>query len=321
MEKINSKIKIPINAKVLYEIQQYAAYAKFHYKSEIAGWGHYNEENGIYKLAPLVKQTVTGCTADTISDVITKDIKYDISDLIVFWHSHVDMSPTPSKTDLDQIEEFLQPLPMVITIIVNCNNQYSARLSMSKSGGRFSVALPSPVYYDVELEPYYEDAKVSKEVEKKLKIEPVTAPVPTSGTPKFGIYEGGAGYFANEAYIKGNIRQMGESSYTPPTTQEQERDVAILEVLQELEKLKDVIKTIYTPHEPNSRGYVLQSKLSNGTIRIVYDYTKQTFKTYFLGKEEKPEIAIESFLEMLKANEAISSEEYIRIQLLLGNIS
>ena len=50
------KIKIPIQSDVLNQMYDYAYYARKHFNAEVAGWGHYNKKNGIYKLAPLSQQ-------------------------------------------------------------------------------------------------------------------------------------------------------------------------------------------------------------------------------------------------------------------------
>lgn len=172
-----AKMKIPIDAKVLFQMYEYAAYAKKHFKSEIAGWGHYNAENGIYKLAPLIKQTVQAADVDTFPNDILNDTKYDIRDLIVQWHSHVDMGVTPSSTDKQNIEDCLELFPMLISIIVNCKNEYSARLDFAKAGtGLIQLELDNPITIDVDLVPYYDNPKVSKEVLSKCSLpKPVTS--------------------------------------------------------------------------------------------------------------------------------------------------
>lgn len=160
------KISLPIDAMVLHQMYQYAAYAKHHFGTEIAGWGHYNEKKGIYKLTPLPKQIVSGAEVDSFPNEILLDEKYDIRDMVVQWHSHVDMGVTASATDLTAIRETLKLLPLVISIIVNCKHQYSARIDFIRAS-QF-IKLESAITLEVDLIPYYNNKDVSKEVLSKL---------------------------------------------------------------------------------------------------------------------------------------------------------
>jgi len=157
------KIQIKIDAKVFSQMFSYAHYAREHFGSEIAGWGHFNEKKGIYKLTPLPKQVVSGAEVDAFPDLILEDTSYDISDMIVQWHSHVDMGVFFSGTDNNNIKDCMKIFPMLISVIVNCKGQYIAKLSITKAGGASRITLPQ-IDYDVELIPYYSDKDISKEV-------------------------------------------------------------------------------------------------------------------------------------------------------------
>lgn len=160
------KIDIMIDAKILYQMYEYAAYAKHLFGTEIAGWGHYNRENGIYKLTPLPKQIVSGAEVDTFPNEILKDQSYDISDMTVQWHSHVDMGVTPSWQDKKLIKEALELYPYLISIIINCKHQYSAELNIKRSG---EIIFPDPVRLEVELVTYYDNAETKKIVKRQCK--------------------------------------------------------------------------------------------------------------------------------------------------------
>jgi len=178
------KIRMPINSAAFTKMFEYAFYAHKHFNAEIAGWGHYSKTKGIYKLAPLSKQIVEGVEVNNFPDDILNDIKYDISDMIVQWHSHVNGSCAPSGANGDEgnIVKILKVMPVVISIIVNCRNEYSARLSYSSiKGSTYSFDLPSIISYNLELVPYYDNSSISKEVLAKCKrpklVIPVQAPL------------------------------------------------------------------------------------------------------------------------------------------------
>lgn len=165
-----TKLVVPIDAKVLYSMYEYAAFAKHIHGTEIAGWGHYSQKEGIYKLAPLPKQIVSGAEVDTFPAEIIRDVKYDISDMVVQWHSHVDMGVYPSSTDKDNIKQSMKLYPLLFSIIVNCKNEYSARLDIRRIAfGRDTLVLPESdiITYDVVLEPYYANTVVYNEVKTK----------------------------------------------------------------------------------------------------------------------------------------------------------
>jgi len=180
MEKTN----IPINAKVMSNMYQYAEYAKEHFGTEIAGWGHYSSENGIYKLAPLMEQEVSGAEVESFPDEILNDVNYDISNMIVQWHSHVDMSCTPSATDKKMIEDALELMPMIISIIVNCKNEYTATIAFKKAG---IFQFDKIVKLDVNLCLYYNNSKISNEVKLKLREK---KEIPVEFKPRYNDYYG-----------------------------------------------------------------------------------------------------------------------------------
>lgn len=123
-------MKIKIEQNVFDRIFQYAKGAKLHLNSEITGWGHYTPSAGIYKLAPLREQTVTG--GAQVEQVGQVPAGYDVSDLLVQWHSHVDLPCMWSNPDEDNIKSICKLMPMLISIVVNCRGEYKARLDYSK---------------------------------------------------------------------------------------------------------------------------------------------------------------------------------------------
>lgn len=163
------KTTIPIKASVFQEIFGYAHAAYDLYKCEIAGWGHFDKkgDNGIYKLAPLPPQETAGAEVDSFPDEIlalASSNKYDMSDMIVQWHSHMSLGCTPSVTDNKNIDYVLGLFPIIITIIVNVRDEYSARISYRQING---ITLGRQDI-DVELMPYYNDDAIKKEVKSKL---------------------------------------------------------------------------------------------------------------------------------------------------------
>jgi len=167
-----NKMRMSIDARVLYQMYEYAAFAKAVYGSEIAGYGHYREKDGIYKLAPLTKQIVTGGDVDAFPSAIINDVKYDISDMVVQWHSHVEMSTFFSGVDQRNIKDMLKLYPLLISIVVNVKQEYTARLDIRNIAyGKHTMRLPESeiVSFDLELVPYYSSDAVYNEVKEKLR--------------------------------------------------------------------------------------------------------------------------------------------------------
>jgi hypothetical protein len=168
-----SKLRMSIDARVLYQMYEYAAFAKTIHGSEIAGYGHYREKDGIYKLAPLTNQIITGgAEVDTFPSTIINDVKYDISDMVVQWHSHVEMNTFFSGTDQKNIKDMLGLYPLLISIVVNVKQEYTARLDIRNVAyGNHIMRLPEDniASFDVELVPYYSNDVVYNEVRNKLK--------------------------------------------------------------------------------------------------------------------------------------------------------
>lgn len=158
-------MEIYIKNEVFQEMYEYAHWANEHFRSEIAGWGHYSDDKGIYKLAPLQKQIVSGAEVEQFPNDILNDVKYDISDLVVRWHSHVNMSCNPSKQDENQIEEIMELWDFAINIIINLKGDYSAYVYYKKMG-RFKI---NPFASEkIKLIPYFSNASKSKEVKERL---------------------------------------------------------------------------------------------------------------------------------------------------------
>jgi len=168
------KIKINIESATYHKMFEYAYFAKKHFSAEIAGWGHLDKERGIYKLAPLTKQYVEGAEVNNFPNDILNDTKYDISDLVVQWHSHVDMGTSPSQPDKENIVNTLKLFPILVSIIVNCKGEYSARLDYKNIGSKnVNLSLSTIQTMDVELVPYYNNSELSKEVLRKCSKPPV----------------------------------------------------------------------------------------------------------------------------------------------------
>lgn len=328
-----TKISIPIDAKVLFEMYQYAGYAKHHYKSEIAGWGHYKQDKGIYKLAPLVKQEVTGATAETSSQCIIDDVDYDISDLIVHWHSHVDMIPTPSSTDLQQIRETMELYPMLISIIVNCKNQYSARLDVRTVGGKNGFRLNTAETYDVELIPYYSNNIVSKEVLKKLRKPKPPKPKPLPEIKAIDYNANwwqirGAEYqpnlFSSRPLIAPSEAKSEIADYIPPKSNkiqdvqseiEKQDLMDMLTVLNELAKLEGIRKVEI--NKDKIRRDVYSGAKSPYILSVNMD-DPNTIKINYNQQEFDCVMATIKFVEMLKQNGDITITDYERLMTLIN---
>ena len=192
------KVKIPIDAKVLYQMYEYADYARRLHQSEIAGWAHYNKDRGIYKLTPLLRQEASGAEVIAFPNSILNDTKYDISDMIVQWHSHVMMSCSPSQPDRDLIQEALKLMPMIISIIVNCKGEYSAIAAFKRTD---IFTFQDIVKLDAELVTYYQNPLTAKEVKKKL-YKP--APPPPPKPQETHWHKGQFGKWANGVFVPEN---------------------------------------------------------------------------------------------------------------------
>lgn len=156
-------------------MQATAYYAHHHFKSEVAGWAHWNAKKGIYKLAPLMEQEITAVEVETFPNEILSDTSYDLSDMCVQWHSHVYMGCTPSQTDNNTIKDMVEQMPLLISIIINCKMEYTATVTISKVNG---LPLADIVKVDAELIPVFNDKCISKQILSKLK-RPKPKPVKT----------------------------------------------------------------------------------------------------------------------------------------------
>jgi len=325
-----TKIQMPIDAGVLFGMYQYAGYAKHFHKSEIAGWAHYSQNRGIYKLAPLVEQEITAATADTSSASIINDVEYDISDMIVHWHSHVDMMPSPSSTDLEQIKDTLGLFPMLISIIVNCKNQYSARLDVNSIGNKKCFyKLPIAETYEVELVPYYNDKVVAKEIQKKLKKpkQPLV-PVAYKYTGAY-YYNGRSEDFVGELFdIVDYIPPTDKKETISSTVSEIEKELKLqdqfdaLAALDELAKLNGVMKTYFpSGNEKSIKGFLVTGKTAPYTLAVRFLNEVKGDKAIifrFNGEEISPLEGVGKVALMLKQYRDITENEYDRIVTLLG---
>jgi len=121
-------MNIPIKQRVWDNMINYACAAHQIHGTEIAGWGHYTHQKGIYKLAPLCKQEVKAAEVDNFPDEILHRVDYDMSDMVVQWHSHVNMGTTPSSVDTKNIADAMKLFDTLISIIVNIRGEYSCRI-------------------------------------------------------------------------------------------------------------------------------------------------------------------------------------------------
>lgn len=203
------KVKIPIDAKVLFQMYEYADSAHKAFGTEIAGWAHYNKDKGIYKLAPLLPQEVSGSEVSSFPDEHINDMKYNISDMIVQWHSHVMFSCNPSQPDKDLIKEALKLMPMIISIIVNCKGEYSATVSLKQAG---AFTFQDFVKLDAELVTYYECPNILKEVRKKC-YKPKPKPTPVADNVSYW-HKGQFGKWVNGVFVpeNKNLRVMPKSN-------------------------------------------------------------------------------------------------------------
>jgi len=161
------KMKIKIQADVYHSLFEYARIAERKFQSEIAGWGHYSKKLGIYKLTPLPAQEVSGAEVDAFPNELLSNTDYDISDMIVQWHSHVNMATTPSSVDNANIKDTMKIMDNLISIIVNCKGDYSARIDFRNKNRFFD----NIVTHDVELVVDYhlDIASMEREVLAKCK--------------------------------------------------------------------------------------------------------------------------------------------------------
>jgi proteasome lid subunit RPN8/RPN11 len=203
------KVKIPIKAEVLNEMYAYAHAAHKAFGTEIAGWAHYNKDKGIYKLAPLLPQEVSGAEVSSFPDEHINDMKYDISDMLVQWHSHVMFGCSPSQPDKDLIKEALKLMPMIISIIVNCKGEYSATVSLKQAG---AFTFQDLVKLDAELVTYYDCPAILKEVKKKC-YKPKPKPLPVADNAPHW-HKGQFGKWNNGVFVPEN-KNLASKPNTP----------------------------------------------------------------------------------------------------------
>ncbi len=159
-------MEILIKETVLNKMFAYADEAKKQFNSEIGGFAHYKNDM-VYKLAPLQRQKATAANVDIEPDELVKS-DYNMSDMIVQWHSHIDMGVTPSGTDTKNIKESLKLMKSLITIIVNCKRETFCRVDiMDPKFGQLTIKS--------ELVPVRNTRTidVSGEVKEKLYKDPI----------------------------------------------------------------------------------------------------------------------------------------------------
>lgn len=179
--KMDEEPTILIDANVLSDIQKYAYFAFEQYDSEIAGWAHYSKENGIYKLSPLQKQIASGAEVNAFPPFMN-NIGYDISDMNVQWHSHVNMKAFWSQTDEENIRNTIKLTKFLISIVVNIFGEYKCRIDTISDTGRFGLDKEIQYTFNCALQIYsnndvYRNKVISKLEKPKPKIIESTAPV------------------------------------------------------------------------------------------------------------------------------------------------
>lgn len=191
-------MNIPIHMDVFGEMLELANQAYEQFNSEIAGWAHYTKDKGIYKMAPLCKQIAEGMEIDTFPNDILENQNYDMSDMIVQWHSHVTLGTTPSTTDIDLIKKATKLFPLLISVIVNIYGEYSCRIDSRRIGGRYDIITEDVITIKGKLLPYVNGKRadqLAKDVAKKVSIKPEPEVKDTLTTYKdLSYYDGFYGY-------------------------------------------------------------------------------------------------------------------------------
>jgi len=173
------KVEIPIHIDVWKDILEYSAWAYKHYKSEVGGYAHFNKDTGIYKIAPLCDQICHGAETDiNLIRILNSD--YDMSDMTVWWHSHPNMSTTPSSTDWATIRKWGEKMRVSIMLIVNLEMVYTCKAFAMNEFDKKSE-------YDVTLIPYFDRAKLSQEVQGRVS-RPKPQPAPKEPTKTATYY-------------------------------------------------------------------------------------------------------------------------------------
>lgn len=177
------EISLLINGDVLQEMFKYAYYAYEHFNSEIAGWGHYSEDKGIYKLAPLTKQEASRAEVDNFPNGILEDESYDMSDMMVQWHSHVTMDVFWSATDEKCIKDTLKLTKTLISVVVNVFGEYRCRVDSIVVGRqKHMVELNKQITQNCILQSYHNDKSLEKVVLRNLyKPKPIVQQSQPSG--------------------------------------------------------------------------------------------------------------------------------------------
>lgn len=192
-KQVKTDSVILIDANALNKMFRYAQYAQEHFDSEIAGWAHYNDDQGIYKLAPLTKQKASRTEVDNFPNDILEKPGYDISDMMVQWHSHVNMNVFWSGTDENCIRETLKLTKTLISVVVNIFGEYKCRVDSIVLGrAKHMVELNQQITQDCILQPYHQSAQCESDVLRCLKEEPKPAyqpPVIYNGFRKYDDYD------------------------------------------------------------------------------------------------------------------------------------
>lgn len=239
---------------------QFAQLSFDKYKSEVGGMAiMYKTENGYKIIDPVVlKQVVTGTTCsldkDAIADYMSKSaIKYSAKLNIpvheirfVWWHSHAQMGVFWSGTDDIAIEEFSGG-DWSLSIVVNCKNQYKARLELF-----------DPIAQEVDVqvgfsEPAEIDPAIEKEFLKLVKPHTYTTKTTYGG---YGYTSPRGNFRLDGLRYKTNIWEDIRVKLSKDETEEKKEEDIVKKNLETKVKSKEI-----TPSEDQTSYQFLSTQL------------------------------------------------------------
>ena len=286
---MSEKIEMQIDSDVMNAIFKHAFFAQKHFDSEIAGWGHATAEKGIYKLAPLTKQVVSGAEVETFPNELLNDPKYDISDMLVQWHSHVNMGVFWSGVDEANIKESVKLMGNLLSIVVNCRNEYKARFDTTFMGNKLPAG--KMFTFEIELKPYYSDPRIEADVlgkvSKKIYIPAVYTPPASRVYPYMEDYKD---IFFREDEVQEKAETIITSAnieskkVTPRMAYEKIYEIAVkaagnLTKDFDLQKFKEGIYVRYIPNQRFIFIYPKSSQDARDMLRIWNKFVEDTVKT------------------------------------------
>ena len=209
MYKIQTKIDINIKPDVFDKMFMYAHYAVKHFDSEVAGWGHYTLDKGIYKLAPLCEQTASTAEVEGFPDDILEMPDYDISDMCVQWHSHGRLGVMWSKTDEDNIADTLELTGFLISIVVNIKGEYKARVDYISHLDQ--VDIEEHISMKANIKRSYKNRGIEREILKKISEPVIPVPIPASAYNTYDKYSTYRQYYPDQFHADTNAKKDDSS--------------------------------------------------------------------------------------------------------------